>query len=137
MTTNCMSMKVALIMMSAMILGGCNPRPNSLSALSPDEARLLREWRPMTKTIDKSYPEVKTLIIHQMTKTQIADALSDDVLIRKESPQGSWYIPVKRSVGFHLVFDSSGRLSAVEPVGGPIETWMNWNVEPTDALDKK
>jgi len=115
-------------------------------SLSPEEEEkeLLRAWRPMAGTRAESHSAIRVLLKHRMTKERILRHLDRSVYVdKRNSRQGSWYIPVAPSQGFSLIFDASGHLVRVlengEVVTPPAEMAAdpNWPIAnpvrpPTD-----
>ena len=91
----------------------------------------------MSKSVKESYPEVRILIEHHLTKNDILNYLHDTVAIDKRNEKSNyWYIPVMPSQGIDLRFDSSDRVVEVIPVGPPPEAWMKErHVEQNNAGD--
>ena len=104
--------------------------------ISPQEEKALRAWRPMARPLAQSFPEIRILIRHRMSKAEILSFLDSRVRVSATSRADSLYIPVAPSQGFVLRFDSSGRLASVNPGGATPEPWMKASdVEPSRATD--
>jgi hypothetical protein len=96
-------------------------QPGQQPAILTQVADFLKKWRPMSKTLRGSYPEIRVIVAHRMTKEQIRQCLDKSVVIDDRDPSGkTWYIPVMPSQGFDLHFDASGRLLKVDAVGAPV-----------------
>ena len=135
-----MKRTVATVLLVSLCIAAASCRNSGIAAadrISAKDRQTLAAWRPMSKTIPESHPELRILMAHRMSRSEIHCHLDRSVRIdRRSSARGSWYIPVAPSQGVDLIFDSSGKLMRVEPVGGPTEAWMTGNAEPPVQPDE-